>query len=67
LLLEHLDNFTVPDSADTIFSEIATEYDAFTNALENCFIITCRKEDKVSKPVIENYLPKACASLGQRL
>ena len=49
LLLEHIDNVYVPKSAKELFKETASEYDTFTNTLEEKYEITKNENDYVTK------------------
>jgi phage/plasmid-associated DNA primase len=49
LLLEHIDNVYVPKIAKELFKETASEYDTFTNTLEEKYEITKNENDYVAK------------------
>ena len=49
LLLEHIDKVYIPKSAKELFKETASEYDTFTNTLEEKYEITKNENDYVSK------------------
>lgn len=49
LLLEHIDNVYVPKIAKELFKETASEYDIFTNTLEEKYEITKNENDYVAK------------------
>jgi len=49
LLLEHIDSVDVPKIAKELFKETASEYDTFTNTLEEKYEITKNEKDYVTK------------------
>ena len=49
LLLEHIDSVYVPKIAKELFKETASEYDTFTNTLEEKYEITKNENDYVTK------------------
>jgi phage/plasmid-associated DNA primase len=55
LLLEHIDKVYIPKSAKELFKETASEYDTFTNTLEEKYEITKNENDYVTKEDIASH------------
>ena len=58
LLLEHVDELYIPESAGQLFTQIAEENDTFRNTLEVQYEVTGNEDDRVSKAELTKHFKR---------